>query len=109
MRNFSAKVPDDAWPEFKARAIARDLAAGVVADYEADYPSAVTCFMDDFEACIAHLRAPVTHRRTTRPTNLLERLFVEGRRRLKIIPNAWACRPASRTAKSRSSSSCSPP
>jgi len=31
---------------------------------------------DDFEACIV----TVTHRRTTRSTNLLERLFVEERR-----------------------------
>ncbi len=42
--------------------------------------------MDDFEACIAHLRFPVTYRRAIR-TNLLERLFVEERRRLK--PNAF--------------------
>jgi transposase-like protein len=99
MRNLSAKLPEDIWPEFKARAkasyeapsraIARDLASGVVADYENDYPSAVACFMDDFEACIAHLRTPISHRRATRTTNLLERLFVEERRRLKIIPNAW--------------------
>jgi len=45
--------------------------------------------MDDFEACIAHLRLPISHRRATRTTNLLERLFVEERRRLKIIPNAF--------------------
>jgi transposase-like protein len=45
--------------------------------------------MDDFEACIAHLRFPVAHRRAIRTTNLLERLFVEERRRLKIIPNAF--------------------
>jgi transposase-like protein len=45
--------------------------------------------MDDFEACIAHLRFPVTHRRAIRTTNLLERLFVEERRRLKIIPIAF--------------------
>ena len=51
--------------------------------------SAVACFMDDFEACIAHLRLPITHRRAIRTTNLLERLFVEERRRLKIIPNAF--------------------
>lgn len=49
----------------------------------------IACFMDDFEACIAHLRFRVTHRRATRTTNLLERLFVEERRRLKIIPNAF--------------------
>ena len=45
--------------------------------------------MDNFEACIAHLRFPVTHRRAIWTTNLLERLFVEERRRLKIIPNAF--------------------
>ena len=31
----------------------------------------------------------MTHRRAIRTTNLLERLFVEERRRLKIIPNAF--------------------
>jgi putative transposase len=52
-------------------------------------PSAFACFEDDFGACIAHLRLPVTHRRFARTTNLLERLFVEERRRLKIIPNGF--------------------
>ncbi len=61
----------------------------MVADFEAELPSAVACFMDDFEACIAHLRMPIPHRRAIRTTNLLERLFVEERRRLKIIPNAF--------------------
>ena len=99
MRNLAAKVPEDLRPEFKARAtaayqapsrkIARELAEGVVADYGSELANAVGCFMDDFEACIAHLRLPITHRRATRTTNLLERLFVEERRRLKIIPNAF--------------------
>ncbi len=99
MRNLAAKVPDDLWPEFKARVqasyqapsrqIARELAEGLVADYQSELPNAVACFMDDFEACIAHLRLPIAHRRATRTTNLLERLFVEERRRLKIIPNAF--------------------
>jgi putative transposase len=99
MRNLASKLPEDLWPEFKARAqasyqapsraIARELAAGVVADYGKDQERAVACFMDDFEACNAHLRFPVTHRRAIRTTNLLERLFVEERRRLKIIPNAF--------------------
>jgi transposase-like protein len=96
-------VPEDQWPEVKARieacyqapsrAIARDLARGVVADCGRDLPSAIACFEDDFEACIAHLRLPVTHRRAIRTTNLLERLFLEERRRLKIIPNAFGERP----------------
>jgi transposase-like protein len=45
------------------------------------------------ETCIAHLRIPVDHRRAIRTTNLLERLFVEERRRLKIIPNAFGEKP----------------
>ncbi len=99
MRNLAAKVPDDLWPEFKARAtaayqapsrkIARELADGLEADYGTDLANAVACFRDDFEACIAHLRLPIAHRRATRTTNLLQRLFVEERRRLKIIPNAF--------------------
>ena len=55
-------------------------------------PSAISCFEDDLEACIAHLRLPVTYRRTTRTTNLLERLFVEDRR-LKISPNGFGEKP----------------
>jgi putative transposase len=103
MRNLAAKVPGDLWPEFKARAqasyqapsraIARDLANGVIADYGELLPSAVKCFQDDFEATIAHLRMPVAHRRAIRTTNLLERLFGEERRRLKIVPNAFGEKP----------------
>ena len=103
MRNLAAKGPEDQRPEVKARvqaayqapsrAIARDLAKGVVEDFERELPSAMACFRDDFEACIAHLRMPVTHRRAIRTTNLLERLFVEERRRPKIIPNAFGERP----------------
>lgn len=103
MRNLAAKVPTDLWPEFKARVtacyqvpsrpIARELAAGIRTDYAAALPSALTCFEDDFEACIVHLRLPVTNRRATRTTNVLERLFVEERRRLKIIPNRFGENP----------------
>ena len=103
MRNLAVKVPTDLWPEFKtrvaacyqapSRAIARELTNGIRSEYAATLPSAVSCFEDDFEACIAHLRLPVTHRRTTRTTNLLERLFVEERRRLKIIPNGFGEKP----------------
>jgi len=54
-------------------------------DYGTLLPSAVACFEDDFEACIAHLRLPVTHRRSTRTR--------EERRRLKIIPNGFGEKP----------------
>ena len=103
MLNLAAKVPTDLGPEFKtrvaacyqapSRAIARQLAAGIRAGYADVLPSAFACFDDDFGACIAHLRLPVTHRRFARTTNLLERLFVEERRRLKIIPNGFGEKP----------------
>ena len=96
MRNLAAKVPVRAQAAYQApsRAIARELAAGVDADYSRKYDSAVACFMDDFEACIAHLRFAVTHRRAIRATNLLERLFVEERRRLKISRTRSAREPS---------------
>lgn len=84
-----------------SRAIARELAEGVVRDYAKGLPSAVRCFEDDFEACIAHLRTPINHRRAIRTTNLLERLFLEER-------GASRCSPM-RSASALSSSSCSPP
>ena len=98
MRNPAAEVPEDQWPAFEARvraarqapsrAIARDSAAGVVKDYENDLPGAVACFSDDVEACIAPLRLPIGHRRAIRTTSLLEHLFVEERRRSKVLPDA---------------------
>ena len=102
MRNLACKVMEDRWPEFKvraqaacqapSRAIARDLAGKLETASGRSLLSAVACFLDDFEACIFHLRMPVDHRRSIRTANVLERLFVEERRRMKIIPNAWGKR-----------------
>ena len=99
MRNLQSKVPEDVWPEFKARAaacyqapspaLARLLREDIAATYSRDLPSAVACLDDDFEACVAHLRFPLGHRRAIRTTNLLERLFGEARRRTKVIPHAF--------------------
>ncbi len=103
MRNLQAKVPESAWPEFKARAlacyqapspeVARMLRTDFISHYERELPTAVACFNDDFDACIAQLRFPITHRRSIRTTNLLERLFGEERRRMKIVANAFGERP----------------
>jgi transposase-like protein len=99
MRNLQSKVPEDVWPEFQARAracyqaaspaLARVLRDDIATTYGRDLPSAVACLDDDFEACIAHLRFPLGHRRAIRTTNLLERLFGEERRRTKVIPHAF--------------------
>ena len=99
LRNLQSKVPEDQWPEFKAHAIAcyqaaspalaRLLRDDMVSTYGAALPSALACLQDDFEACIAHLRFPLAHRRAIRTTNMLERLFGEERRRTKVIPHAF--------------------
>jgi putative transposase len=99
MRNLQSKLPEDLWPEVKAcatacyqaasPALARLLRDEIVSSYGAKLPSAVACLQDDFEACIAHLKFPLAHRRAIRTTNLLERLFGEERRRTKVIPHAF--------------------
>jgi putative transposase len=99
MRNLEGKVPAERWREVKAQAQAAYTAASpmlarlakeeFVKRFERELPSATACFLDDFEACIAHLRLPIAHRRAIRTTNLLERLFGEERRRTKVIPHAF--------------------
>jgi len=103
MRNLQGKVPEERWREVKAQAQAAYTAASpmlarltkeeFVKRFERELPSATACFLDDFEACIAHLRLPIAHRRVIRTTNLLERLFGEERRRTKVIPHAFGERP----------------
>jgi putative transposase len=99
IRNLQSKVPEEVWRELKGAALAAYQAGSpklaqmakedFVARYERDYPSATSCFLDDFDACIAHLQLPISHRRATRTTNMLERLFGEERRRTKVIPHAF--------------------
>ena len=103
IRNLQSKVPEEIWRELKGAALAAYQAGSpklaqmakedFVARYERDYPSATKCFLDDFDACIAHLQLPISHRRATRTTNMLERLFGEERRRTKVIPHAFGERP----------------
>ena len=80
MRNLQSKVPEDVWPEFKARAaacyqaaspaLARLLRDDIAATYSRDLHSAVACLDDDFAACLAHLKFALGHRRAIRTTNL---------------------------------------
>lgn len=99
LRNLETKVPAERWREVTAMALAAyhasspkiaELAAEEFRHtYANELPSGVKCFDDDFAACITYLRLPVAHRRTTRTTNLLERLFWEERRRSNTIPHAF--------------------
>jgi transposase-like protein len=60
----------------------------IVATCSRDLPSAVMCLPDNVEACIAHLRFPLGHRRTIRTTNLLARLFDEAWRYTGVLSHA---------------------
>lgn len=103
MRNIVSKLPDDYREAFKAlvRAAyeapsqehARTIRDDLVRQYGKSCPTAVACFEEDFEACIAHLRCPPKHRRATRTTNLLERLFLEERRRMKAAITVFGEKP----------------
>jgi transposase-like protein len=96
LRNVNAKLPERHHRELKARwwklfdeaaspAEARHGLESIVADYRAAYPSAMAVIERDLDALVAHLRWPSEHRKRIRTTNLLERTFVEVRRRTKVI------------------------
>jgi transposase-like protein len=96
MRNILAKLPRGVRAEMK-RLIhhayhAPDYATGLrrgralIARFQARYPAAMETLQEDLEACLVYLKFPPEHHRSLRSTNLLERLFGEGRRRTKVIP-----------------------
>jgi len=96
MRNLEAKVPVSMWPEVKGRLVAirdaatletgQQAAADFLARYGKELHSACVCLSEDLDALLAHLRLPWRHRKFVRTTNLIERSFVEERRRTKTIP-----------------------
>jgi len=94
--NIRSKLPAEGAEEVLAHARAvRDAptheageaqAASLIERLSGAYPAAVKSFAEDLEASLAHLKLPVRHRINVRTTNLLERSFVEERRRTKVIP-----------------------
>ena len=96
LRNVTKKLPERLHRELKARywgildetssvAEARAGLLAVAADYRTAYPSAAAVIERDLDALVCHLRFPSEHRKRIRSTNLLERAFVEVRRRTKVI------------------------
>lgn len=99
MQNLQSKVPPGAWNEFKA--LIQDTRDAptfeegkrrmeqIVERYSDHFPEACRCLQDDAEASLNHLHVPARHRQYVRTTNLVERSFVEERRRTKTIPHLW--------------------
>jgi len=96
LRNLTKKLPERLHRELKTRywrildeatsaADARTDLLALAGDYRTAYPSAAAVIERDLDALVCHLRFPSVHRKRIRSTNLLERTFVEVRRRTKVI------------------------
>ena len=96
LRNLLAKLPQRLHAEVKARywqaldeaaspADAKHALAALATDYQQAYPSFAGCLRDELDQLVTHLRFPAEHRKRIRTSNVLERAFVEVRRRTKII------------------------
>lgn len=95
-RNILSKVPQEAVSEVKIylnsvyfapdKKNASVQAQGFRDHYSRLYPSAVKSFDDDLDACLQHLECPVKHRKYITSTNLVERSFLEEKRRSNAIP-----------------------
>ena len=96
LQNIRNKLPqdvlDELYPQIRSvyyqtdEKVAELCAEKIIDEYADKYPSAIKCFQEDFEACIQHMRFPAGHQKHIMTTNLLERAFVEQKRRTKIIP-----------------------
>jgi transposase-like protein len=99
LQNVLAKLPESGKDEVAAHlrairdaptlTVGEQMAAVFLEQFGSKYPSAAACFNDDLGASLAHLRLPEGHRLHCRTTNLIERSFVEERRRTKVIPRFW--------------------
>ena len=98
-QNFQQKVPAQAWPEVKAllvdmrdapsREKAEQRREAIVERYQHEFPELCRCLLDDADASLNHLEVPQRHQQYVRTSNLVERAFVEERRRTKVIPHLW--------------------
>jgi transposase-like protein len=98
-RNILDKVPQSAQPAVKravnaiweapTRATADTLVKDFLERYGQLYPAAAACLQDDLEACLSFLRCPGHHHKRIPTTNLIERAFLEERRRTNSIPRFW--------------------
>jgi putative transposase len=99
MQNLQQKVPAHLWPEVKALLVdmrdaptpekAEKRREAIVAQYQQELPEACRCLLDDAAASLNHLAVPQRHQQYVRTSNLVERAFVEERRRTKVIPHLW--------------------
>jgi transposase-like protein len=82
-------------PELKAifyqanREKADQEVAAFIEKYEPLYPTAIECLNRDLEACLTFYEFPKEHWKTIRTTNVIERMFLEVKRRSKKMGAAF--------------------
>ena len=96
LRNIANKLPNEGihemLPQIKSvyyqtdREVAVIAATNVIDKFSNKYPAAIKCFQDDLNNCLSFMEFPAGHHRHIRTTNLLERCFLEQKRRTKVIP-----------------------
>ena len=99
MQNCQQKVPARAWPEVKALLVDRRDAPtrekaeqrrdALIEQYQREFPELCRGLLDDTDASLNHLAVPQRHQQYVRTSNLVERAFVEERRRTKVIPHLF--------------------
>jgi putative transposase len=99
MQNLQQKVPTHLWPPVKAWLVdlrdaptpekAEQRREAIVEQYQRELPEACRCLLDDAQASLNHLLVPQRPQQYVRTSNLVERAFVEERRRTKVIPHLW--------------------
>jgi putative transposase len=89
------KQQEQVKPELKAifyqpnREKAEQEVAAFIEKYEPIYPTAIACLNRDLVACLTFYDFPKEHWKTIRTTNVIERLFLEVKRRSKKMGAAF--------------------
>jgi transposase-like protein len=99
MENILAYVPkkqqDQVRLEIKAifyqdnRQEADQVASSFIEKYATIYPSAIACLQRDWEVCLTFYSFPKEHWKFIRTTNIIERLFLEVKKRSKKMSSAF--------------------
>jgi len=91
-KRLPASAMDEIMPKVRTiyyqsnREIAMIYATKLIDEYAEAYPAAIKSFQQDLESCLAYIDFPEGHHKHIRTTNLLERCFVEQKRRTKVFP-----------------------
>jgi transposase-like protein len=100
MQNLQQKVPAQVWPEVQALRVdmraapsqekAEQRREASVERYQREFSELCRGLLDDAAASLNPLAVPQRHPQSGRTSNLVERAFVEERRRPTVSPPLWA-------------------